>query len=447
MKKIIIILLLILVLFIGGCTETYNNRKTVNGFETYPSSIYNESYFNRKCDLTKGKIIDTGIDGLIIEGESNFNSGNIMYFFREELFDLSNTHIYDICSGKTRDFDKKMSISGNVGIYFEFNEQDSDIAKIELNKGGSNIEGQGMIRGIMIPMLPKGTYVFPEEYSSELEKYSGYNLKVRNHSSEYVELLLSSYDIHAFDILTEKDDVIVKGLRNPGSHDLYDGLFAYTYCNYWEMRNENCRDGDIHLYDFKTGKTKKLSSDKLSYWRPRVSEEYVIFTVKDESCAPSNYLFPEDECLDFDVGIYEIKQDSMNILELEGIQYEPEISGDYIVWEEADKLGFIGYANVYLYNIKTGGKKKITGNNKNNGQSPASLDIFGNYVVWKDYKPPYKVHYYNILTEETKTLDFSGTDFTTLDTPRIWNNIIIGECLKKTSEGYSGDDICYYAIE
>lgn len=107
-------------------------------------------------------------------------------------------------------------------------------------------------------------------------------------------------------------------------------------------------------------------------------------------------------------------------------QVEPKIYGDIIVWKDlrnnegALKDFPVDYnSDIYLYNITTGQEKQLTSNN----QSQYAPDIFGEYIVWLDYRNgKSEVILFDLKTGKEIVISDSNENCTTC---KIYNNIVI----------------------
>ena len=150
------------------------------------------------------------------------------------------------------------------------------------------------------------------------------------------------------------------------------------------------------LYNIKTDKKTIVSKSRYTEFLPSISGEYLVWGAKTGYNSPSQ------------VVLYNISSGSY-----EYASYYPanqgmaDVSGDYIVWLDGR---YLGYTNIYLKNIRTGGEGLFWESKTSDKKSP---QVGGDYIYWIEKGSLYKRSLYGgepVILEENFDSDFSVSD-------------------------------------
>ncbi|MGQ1785181.1 choice-of-anchor D domain-containing protein [Saccharicrinis sp. GN24d3] len=167
---------------------------------------------------------------------------------------------------------------------------------------------------------------------------------------------------------------------------------------------------EIYLYNRVT-KTEKLLTPGPATLRmnPDISGNRVVWSEK------------VDDEWDWDIFIYDINTphiDPRPLLVWEGGQRKPAIHGDILVF--VDYKMDVDYGNVYAYDFATGVLTRLTHDVEQGQTNP---DVFGDYVVWEDFRSgDWDIYMYHIPTgTETQLTDHPASQ----QRPAIYDKRIV----------------------
>ncbi len=264
-------------------------------------------------------------------------------------------------------------------------------------------------------------------------------------------------DIYAYRISTGEEFRVTTD-ENDQQNPVIDG----DYIAWEDYRNGNT---DIYAYQISTGEEFAVSTDEYDQSGPKIDGDYVVYktfeglnayrfstgdtiTVATDSGAWQVYYYNIDndyivytryipptsykDSIPSYVSAYQISTDTeFRVSDENDRAFEPNISGDYIVWKDSS----VTYSAINAYRISTDEEFVAT----NYSSYKSNLQIAGDYIVWMDKRNDnYDIYAYRI----SKSKEFAvTTDNSDQNSPRIDGNYIVW-----IDERNGNDDIYAYQI-
>ncbi len=251
-------------------------------------------------------------------------------------------------------------------------------------------------------------------------------------------------DIYMYDISTSKETRLTTNGENQVSPDIYGDRVVWT-----DFRNGN---EDIYMYDFSTSKETQITTYKADQGDPAIYGDRIVW-VDDRSGNSDIYVYnlstsketqiTNNEADQYSPAIYGnmiVWEDKRNgnsdiyvydlsasretqITTNKANQKDPAIYGDRIVWEDErngglNEDGDIENADIYMYNLSTSKEIQITTNEARQWEA----DIYGNRIVWTDYRNGWNIYMYDLSTSREIEITTIGSSYG----PKIYGDRIVG---------------------
>lgn len=244
-------------------------------------------------------------------------------------------------------------------------------------------------------------------------------------------------EIHIYDLKTEKDTTI----SMPANYSTeYFAVFPAIYGNkiVWYLSYPgNTAYNKLCVYDIPTSTTSLLPENASSWTRPDIYNNTVVWGDSTAIC------------------MYDIPTHTQVRLPINGSTTTitaPVIYGNKIVWDELINNGtrtdennntvLVSRSDIYMYDLST---KKVT--QITNSGSAASPAIYGNRIVWQDWRNPNNytdkqivgdVYMYDLSTEKESRISYSGRSYR-VSSPAIYGDRIVWTDLRNGLNIYMYD--------
>jgi beta propeller repeat protein len=175
------------------------------------------------------------------------------------------------------------------------------------------------------------------------------------------------------------------------AQDGYDAAISGNRVVYCPMS-----DGDLYLYDFGTGTSKRVGTGDSGNSEPSISGTRIAYTWWNYN--------PATWAGHHDIWVYDLAaQKDIQICGNSADQGNPDISGTRIVWE--DKRN--GNYDIYMYDMATKVERRIT----SNAADQEDPSISGNRIVWTDYRNGKgDIYLYDLAANREQRVTYNSAD-------------------------------------
>lgn len=246
---------------------------------------------------------------------------------------------------------------------------------------------------------------------------------------------LVTEDPDGFNVIDLASKKTIKTIPLPGGYsygfDISDGKIVWSddsnekdkskVKDYLETANM-----DIFMYDIKTDETKQITTDPSSQIHPRIWRNYIVW--EDNRNDTKIDINPE-----WDIYLYDINTGKEKLITTApGIHTNPSIKDNKIVWE--DGRNFMGNiilrwggnipennTDIYMYDIPTGRETPIA----TGPLQECNPDVSGNYIVWEDRNNNSffaDIMAYDLVSK--KVINITKDEYNQTN-PRIYGNYIV----------------------
>ncbi len=247
-------------------------------------------------------------------------------------------------------------------------------------------------------------------------------------------------DIWEYNLETKENFPIIQKDGQQYITHLYKNLIVY------QDIPPDSGDGDIRIYNVKTGKDTLIIGEPNTYSSGGTNGEYVIYLdggacgslytyhirrnktehIVDNVCSPKisdNIVYWGEGALGgSNIRGYDLRRNQfLDIAVEDGFQESADIYGDNVVWYQYDSGNYGTYQAIMMKNLRTGKRKVIYETNTNSLQYPS---ISNRYVVWSE-SPSANVNTIkaaDLKTDEVFELQELGSNQNSHTTTSIWKN-------------------------
>nr|WP_276573348.1 PKD domain-containing protein [Methanosarcina sp. DH1] len=201
-----------------------------------------------------------------------------------------------------------------------------------------------------------------------------------------------NWDIYMYDLSTKKETQITTNESNQ--------YFPYIYGNriVWvDERNRNPEDisgtSDIYMYDLSTKKETQITNNEGYLWNPSIYGDKIVWI----AC-------PYGDFSDwYDICVYDISTKKEKMITNNGCSYYPAIYGNKIVWEDYRNE----FSDIYMYDLSTQKETRIT-TYESDQYDP---EIYGDRIVWMDSRNGnWDIYMYDLSTEKETQITTNPSD-------------------------------------
>lgn len=218
----------------------------------------------------------------------------------------------------------------------------------------------------------------------------------------------SDDDIYMYNISTSTEARITTNKAKQLEPDIYGDRIVYH-----DWRNGN---SDIYMYDLSTSIETQITTNKADQYCPSIYEDKIVWYDNRNGGDFDNY---GQLSGNWDIYMYDLStQKEIQITANESSQTHPEIYGNRIVWSDYRNNNY----NIYMYNLSTKRETQVT--TSGTAEFP---DIYRNKIVWFDYRNGEKwnnhdIYMYDIST--SKEIQITAVDSYKVD-PNIYGDRIV----------------------
>jgi beta propeller repeat protein len=242
--------------------------------------------------------------------------------------------------------------------------------------------------------------------------------------------------IYLYDLEEDKMDIIT--VKDTGPADIYGNRIVYGISyDIWmyDLGSDGSYGGD-------DDQEYQLTDDEdISYLMPRIYGNRIVCTQDDLTTEEDDW-----DLVIFDLGLDGLpggegeNSDSKTVFVKAGRQSAPVIYGDIVVYfDNGDLKGKNPNSDIYMYDIGTEEITRLT----NDKDVQSYLDIYGNIIVWTDYRNDnYEIYMYDLgpdglpNTEDEGEGEYRVTTHEARQTyPKIFENRIV-YLDSRSDEGY-----------
>lgn len=193
-------------------------------------------------------------------------------------------------------------------------------------------------------------------------------------------------------------------------------------------------DVNIYMYNLSSWEDIQVTTNGSIQWSPAIDGDLIVW----EDARNGNW----------DVYMYDLSSgEEIQITEDGSSQMNPVVSGEgLIVWEDNRNNNW----DIYVYDLSSGEEMQITPN----GSDQIAPAIYGNIIVWEDYRNAGQTVYDNISPQELASLDAdiygydmsTGEEFLVTEDeswqgePAIYGNRIVWTDLRNVEQTSDGSD-------
>mgnify|MGYP000870971321 FL=1 len=228
-------------------------------------------------------------------------------------------------------------------------------------------------------------------------------------------------DIYMYDLSTSKETQITSNESWQGWPDIYEDRIV------WEDERNGVSNPDIYMYNLSTSEETQITTNESFQFNPAIYGDKIIWQDfrenRDGDAETDIYVYDLSahnetsiattalgcwgnphpmicgdkvvwyDCLDESrrgIYIYDLSSNKKTLISADGSK--PAIYGDKIVYVKDS-------VNLYLYNISTSTETKIS----TIGSYKKSISIYGNRIVWEDYRSDHPDIYMYDISNSTET--------------------------------------------
>ncbi|WP_163192811.1 TolB family protein [Clostridium thermarum] len=136
---------------------------------------------------------------------------------------------------------------------------------------------------------------------------------------------INNTDIYMYIIEQDRYVSIASGMYKESNADIWEDYIV------WEGRQELNRNADVMLYDIKSMETKDITKDPYGQKDPAVSDELMVW-IDEKNGLESFDCIEKEKNGKSDLGIYDMKNGEMILIEEEGAQILCSVTPEYIVY-------------------------------------------------------------------------------------------------------------------